>query len=282
MRAIAKTDPSYPHRLHQLVLPPDPLYISGTLPPDDQKTLAIVGTRRSTPYGARLAREIAHVMATAGAVIVSGLAQGVDSIAHEATIAAGGITVAVLGEGLMAFEESRPLRRRRLAAAIREKGALVSEFALDVRATHWTFPRRNATIAALADAVVVIEAPVGSGSLITANHAFELGNPVFAVPGPLGASTWDGSNAYIADGIARLLRDPGQVAEVLGLQIGPRPDEAGAPILEVLAAGAADADTIAQALGTSVANTTAQLAELLLTGAVVPTGDGRFARAALR
>lgn len=276
-------DPSYPARLLEMRHPPDPLWVSGELPARAIPTVAVVGTRRLTEYGARIAREIAGALASAGAVIVSGLAQGIDSTAHAAALAAGGRTVAVLGEGLLAFERSGPIRRRKLAAAIRQRGAVVSEYALDVRGKDWTFPRRNATLAALADVVVVIEAPLDSGALITADRARELHRPLFAAPGPLGASTWEGSNRYIAEGRAKLLLGPAEVATALGLAM---PIPVGAErlttraerVLALLAAGAADVDTIAAGVGAAATELPTVIAELLLAGSIAPTGDGRFAR----
>lgn len=282
MIALRPGDPRYPERLRALALPPDPLWVSGTLPEEGARTVAVVGTRRLTPYGTRMARAIAHGLARAGAVIVSGLAQGIDSIAHSAALEAGGRTVAVLGEGLTVFDETGPLLRRRLASRIRERGALVSEYALDVRATKWTFPKRNGTLAALSDAIVVVEAPVRSGALITADHAIELGRPLFAVPGPLGAATWEGSNGYIARGLARLLLGPADVAACLGLAVtvppAARKDRTvGGRVLEMLAAGPADVDGIAAIVGAR-SDAFTLIAEMLLAGAIAPTGDGRFAR----
>lgn len=276
-------EPGYPKRLLDLRDPPDPLWVSGELPAPEIRTVAVVGTRRNTPYGKRIAGEIAGGLAAAGAIIVSGLAQGIDSIAHASALDAGGRTIAVLGEGLSSFQVGGPLKRRRLADRIRQHGALVSEYALDLPAQHWTFPRRNATIAALADAVVIVEAPAGSGALITADRARELARPVYVVPGPVGATTWAGSNAYVADGHARLLAGPATLARSLGLEIplappDMRPQPHGARLLELLAGGAADADAIARKLELSTSSTTSLIAELLLAGAIAPTGDGRFTR----
>jgi DNA processing protein len=243
--------------------------------------VGIVGTRRVTPQGVWAAREVATALAGSGAVVVSGLAQGIDSAAHEAALRVEGLTVAVIGEGLRAFEQFVPLRRRPLADRIRREGAIVSEWALDRAAHDWMYPRRNATIAALSDVLVVIEAPVGSGALITADRAREIGLPVYAVPGPFGAATWAGSNALIKTGAARMLVDAAEVADALGLTVAPvglTPSGAGARLLEVLATGAADADTIAAALDIDPSAVPSVIAEQLLLGTVVATGDGRFAR----
>ncbi len=278
MKSVPPSDRSYPQRLRDLPRPPDPLWVDGELPDDETPTVGIVGTRRNTPYGARAAREVALAVGAAGAVVVSGLAQGIDSIAHEAALEAGAATIAVLGEGLLAFDMYGPLRRRRLAARIRDHGALVSEFALDTAATSWTYPRRNASIAALSEILVVVEAPRESGALITVTRAIELKRPVYAVPGIIGEPTWIGSNELLLKGEAFLLTDPAQAVRAIGRDAlgtsGRRRDR----LLELLASGAADADAIAAGLEIPVADVPALIARHLVAGTIAPTGDGRFAR----
>lgn len=259
-----------------------------------------------TDYGRRLAREIAAALARAGVVIISGLAQGVDSTAHSAALDVEGETVAVLGEGLVAFAETGTIHRRHLAKEIAAHGAVVSEYPLDAPGAYWTFPRRNETVVGLSDAVVVIEAPHESGALITAEFARAHGKPLFAAPGSLGASTWAGSNALIASGVATLLRSADQVASLFGITLAPSfgrmvagpfvptvaapfgPTAAPSPVaaspihaqrvLELLSPSAADVDSIAAGLGMSTSETTTLLAEMLIAGSVIATGDGRFAR----
>jgi DNA processing protein len=276
-------EPAYPERLLDLSSPPDPLWLDGDLPTTDTPCVAIVGTRRMTPYGRQAAREIAFGLASAGVVIVSGLAQGIDSVAHEAVLEARGRTVAVLGEGLLAFHRLGPERRRPLARAIKERGALVSEYPLDLGAQHWTFPKRNATIAALSDAVVVVEAPRGSGALITAKEAIALGRPLFAVPGPIGAPTWLGSNDAIQDGMARIIFGPAPVAAELGVTLSTLGVEAAAGAMarraiELLASGATHPDELTAELRISGEAAATLIADLLLAGEIVSTADGRFAR----
>lgn len=284
MIELRPAEASYPRRLLDLPAPPDPLWVRGELPPERVRTVGIVGTRRMTEYGARVAREIAHGVAAAGAVVVSGLAQGIDSIAHQAALDAGGRTIAVLGEGILSYERFGPYRRRRLAGAIHRQGALVSEYALDMAPKDWTYPRRNATLAALSDVVVVIEAPRGSGALITAERARELGRPLYAVPGPIGASTWEGSNEWIARRRASVLLSCDPVLRRLRLRAsGEAPTAVADAVvdraLDILASGAGDADAIAAPLGLSPGDAATLIADLLLAGRIVPTGDGRFARA---
>lgn len=277
-------EPDYPERLLDLRSPPDPLWLDGELPDLETPCVGIVGTRRMTPYGRQAAREVAFGLAAAGVVIVSGLAQGIDSAAHEAAIEARGRTVAVLGEGLLAFDRLGPERRRPLARAIRDHGALVSEYPLDLGAKSWTFPKRNATIAALSDAVVVIEAPRGSGALITAKEAIAVHRPVFAVPGPIGAPTWLGSNDAIQDGMARIVFGPAPIAAELGVALttfgtGPTAGAMGGRAVELLSSGATHPDELAAELGISADAAATLIADLLLAGEIVSTADGRFARA---
>lgn len=283
MRRLTRLDPAYPVRLRTLKRPPDPLWVDGELPDPDRPTVGIVGTRRLTPYGGRVAAELAATFGRAGAVVVSGLAQGIDSKAHAGALEAGGVTVAVLGEGLAWLAEHGPLPRRALAGKIRERGAVVSEYAPEHAAGEWTFPRRNYTLAALCDALVVVEAPEGSGALITAERMREdLHRPVFVAPGPLGAPTWLGSHRYIASGKGKLLASAQQLAAELGLRLAPdgtpTGDRLAGRLIELLAADAADADAIAAGLEIGSAEATTLIAEMLLAGAIVATGDGRFAR----
>jgi DNA processing protein len=282
MIQLTPGDTRYPKRLRAVSHPPDPLWVWGTLPDHSIPTVGIVGTRRLTPYGARVARQLAITLARAGAVVVSGLAQGIDSTAHAGAIDAAGRTIAVLGEGLAWFDDHGPLRRRQLAHRIRVQGALVSEYPLDVHAKDWTFPRRNATIAGLSDALVVVEAPDGSGALITARRMLELKRPVFAVAGPFGAPTWIGSHQFIRDRRAQLLSNVQQVTDVLGLRLMPMADPNDEALerrlMDALETEPADADAIAVALRISPGRAAQVIAQRLIAGAIVPTGDGRFAR----
>lgn len=283
MIRLSPRDPEYPARLRRrLTRPPDPLWVWGQVPATERPTVGIVGTRRLTQYGQRIARELATVLARAGAVIVSGLAQGVDSVAHLGALDADGQTIAVLGEGLAYYDEHGAARRRVLAQRIRKQGALVSEWALDVRGTDWTYPRRNLTLAAFSDVLIVVEAPKDSGSLITAKHMKEMRRPVFIVPGPLGAPTWDGSNQFIAEGKGTLLASAQQVTDRLGLSLVPGSTAdgrgQGGRLIALLAAGPADTDTIVQGLGLKPSEATTLIAEQVIAGTIAPTADGRFAR----
>ena len=277
MIAVTPRDTSYPSRLLALEHPPDPLWIDGDPAVLAVRAVAIVGTRRLTGYGERVARELAGACAGAGVVVVSGLAQGIDSAAHRGALDAGGRTIAVLGEGIDLFLATVRGRRRPLVPRIRANGALASQYAPSFCAHPWTFAKRNATIAALAEAVVVVEAGVVSGALITAVDARRLGRPVFAVPGPIGASTSVGTNALIASGQARALLGATALLSVLGkpsTAVAAPPD----PVLEALASGPLDFDSLARRVGRGTALETA-LAAHLLGGSVVMTRDGMYRRA---
>jgi len=178
--------------------------------------VAIVGTRRMSPYGERVAAELAAALAVAGIVVVSGLAQGIDTAAHRAALDRGGRGVAVLGEGLTSHAASVRGRRRVLARRLEATGALVSQYAPELPPQGWMFAKRNALIAALAGAVVIVEAPFGSGALITAADARSLGRPLYAVPGPLGARGSEGTNGLIANGLATALVGPAVLVARLG------------------------------------------------------------------
>jgi DNA processing protein len=270
-------DPDYPDRLRDLVPAPDPLWLDGLEGILDRPSVAIVGTRRMSPYGERVARELAAALAPAGAVIVSGLAQGIDCAAHGAAIDAGGASVAVLGEGITSFLANARGRRRRLALALRAHGALVSPYPPIVPAQGWMFAKRNAVIAALSGAVIVAEAPFGSGALITAAAAVRLGRPVFAVPGPLGARTAEGTNELIASGVARACLGPSEVARIVGLTAAPSV-ASGDPLLDALASGPLDLDELARRMRIDRSALRARLVALVFSGAVVDR-DGRYGRA---
>jgi DNA processing protein len=159
--------------------------------------VAVVGTRRASGYGRAVARRLAGDLADAGLSVVSGLAAGVDTAAHRAAVAHGGTTVAALGCGL---RHRLPTWQQDLADLVASHGALISEFPLTMSPERWTFPQRNRILAALARAVVVVEAPARSGALITADWALRLGRDVFAVPGNITSRMSEGCNALLKDG----------------------------------------------------------------------------------
>ncbi len=217
VRILTVEEPSYPMRLAAIAMPPHVLYLRGphgALARD--RAVAVVGTRRATAAGRATAARIATALVAADAAVVSGLAFGIDGAAHEATLRAGGTTVAVIGGG---HATVGPPAHRRLGEAIIEGGgAVVSELAPDVAASRGTFPRRNRIISGLTDATVVVEAPASSGALITASWALEQGRGCFLVPGPIDSRASAGSLSFLREfaevthlvaGIPQLIADLG-------------------------------------------------------------------------
>ncbi|HEY2897325.1 MAG TPA: DNA-processing protein DprA [Gemmatimonadaceae bacterium] len=187
----------YPARLADLPDPPPVLFAIGALEPLRKPCVAIVGTRRATSYGERVTFEIANALARAGVTVISGMARGIDGVAHRATLAANGSTAAVLGTGV---DVAYPAAHRSLHAEIAERGLLLSEELPGDRASGGSFPKRNRIIAALATAIIVVEAPHRSGALITATHALDLDRTIAAVPGPIDVPQSAGSNTLLRDG----------------------------------------------------------------------------------
>ena len=209
-RILTMQDADYPVRLRNIYEPPCLLYVKGTLPLiDEEAAVAMVGTRRATPYGLETAEELSYAMAKQGALIVSGGAYGIDSAAHRGALRAGGKTVALLGCGL---DVVYPAGNERLYRDVEAAGALMTEYPPGTPAIGAHFPVRNRIISGLCLATVVVEAPEGrSGALITARTALEQGRDVFAVPGPIKAPMSRGCNRLIADGAAALLADTSDV-----------------------------------------------------------------------
>lgn len=196
-RLVTQTDTEYPERLRQIHDPPPFLYTRGRFAPQDDLAIAIVGARSASTYGRKMAREIAHELAGCGVCVVSGLARGIDSEAHQASLEAGGRTIAVLGSGL---DVVYPREHIALAERIAESGAVVSEFSFGSQPEAGNFPYRNRVISGLSLGTVVVEATEKSGSLITAQCALDQNREVFAVPGPVTASRSRGPHRLIKDG----------------------------------------------------------------------------------
>jgi len=194
---VTLVDPEYPGLLREIDDPPLVLYVRGRLPVDPARSIAVVGTRRATRYGKMVAGRFASQLALKGLTIVSGLAAGIDTAAHQGAIDVGGITVAVLGCGL---DYPYPKRNQPLLQTIVETGTAISEYPLGMRPAKWTFPQRNRILAGLSRGVLVVQAPERSGSLITARLALEQGREVFAVPGNINSLTSAGSNRLIKQG----------------------------------------------------------------------------------
>jgi len=197
MTTIEISDVRYPVLLRNIADPPPVLYVDGQLEPADVQAVAIVGSRHATLYGIRIARTLAEELSRLGFTIVSGMARGIDRVAHEGALAAGGRTLAVLGCGL---DVAYPPDHTQLRAQVAEAGALLTEFPLGSPPLAAHFPRRNRILSGLSLGVVVVEAAEGSGSLITAKLAAEQGREVFAVPGPIDAPTSRGTHGLLKQG----------------------------------------------------------------------------------
>jgi DNA processing protein len=199
VRILTCADDAYPAALRTIAGPPPVLYVRGALTADDESAVALVGTRHPTAYGRSVASSFARDFAAAGVTTVSGLARGIDTEVHRATLAAGGRTIAVLGNGLNCHY---PRENRALEDQVAERGALVSEFPMDFPPDKTNFPRRNRIIAGLALATLVVEADVRSGALITAGFALEQGKDVFAVPGSVFSKYSQGPHSLLRQGAA--------------------------------------------------------------------------------
>ena len=270
----------YPPLLTELHDPPARLHLRGGSPGVlARPAVAVVGARSCSAYGAQVARELAQSLAAAGVVIVSGLARGVDAEAHRGALAAGGLTVAVLGCGI---DRDYPRAHAELARRIAEQGIVVSEYPPGVEPSPWRFPARNRIIAGLARATVVVEARERSGALITADFALELGREVFAVPGEITSALSAGTNDLLRQGAAPLL-SADDVFESLGLEpLAPVvPDDLSSharAVLERLSDGARTLDELVRATEIGTAAMAAVLTELELAG-LIAVADGVYRRA---
>lgn len=274
---VSRGRPGYPALLRELHDPPARLYLRGR-PADllDLPSVAIVGARICSPYGAQVARELAREVAGAGAVVISGLARGVDGEAHRGALAAGGLTVAVLGCGI---DRDYPRAHAQLAGRIAASGAVVSEYPPGVEPAPWRFPARNRIVAGLARATVVVEARERSGALITADFALELGREVLAVPGEITSALSAGTNDLIRQGATPLLAAD-DVLDALGLErpppCVPGTLSAGArTLLETLSETARGFDELGRLTSLESAALAAALTELELAG-LAASADGVY------
>jgi DNA processing protein len=216
-RAWTWLDESYPALLREIPQSPPVLFVRGATAPVFDPALAVVGTRHVTPYGRQATEHFCAAVAAAGVAIVSGLARGVDAIAHRVALDGGTPTVAVLAGGI---DQIYPRENAGLAERILATGCLVSEYPVGIPARPDYFPRRNRIISGLATATLVVEAGAGSGALHTANWAFEQGRDVYAVPGSIFSRQSEGTNQLIRENTARLVTSPDQLLEELNLRAG--------------------------------------------------------------
>jgi len=207
-------DPCYPQRLSAIYDPPILLYYKGNLLPADGEGVAVVGARKATPYGKWISEELGKKLAEYGVTVISGMAYGIDSASHRGALAAGGRTIAVLGCGP---DICYPDSNRGLMEEIQKNGAVISEFPPGMPPLATNFPRRNRLISGMARCLIIAEAGLASGSLITAEYALEQGKDVFAVPGNINSIYSVGTNKLIRDGATPLIRIA-DIALELGLE----------------------------------------------------------------
>jgi len=282
---VTIVDPGYPALLAEIAAPPPVLFHRGAFLETDNLAVAIVGTRRPSAYGRDMARSIAQDLARAGVTIVSGLATGIDGVAHQAALEAGGRTLAVLGSGI---HDIYPREHWRLAQRIEEQGAVISDNLPKAKPDRWNFPARNRIISGLSRGVLVVEAPERSGALITVDFAADQGRDVFALPGPVTSSTSAGTNRMIRDG-ARLVRDAADLLEDL-LLFATTPvsepvrqptlvlDEDERRLLGLLTSSPLHIDDIVEAAGLPLPRVSAILLSLELQEHVQNTGAQHYRR----
>jgi DNA processing protein len=268
-RHVAPGDPEYPEGLLALPDPPASLFVRGGSLAPWPPAVAVVGARSCTPYGREVAELLGRGLAMEGVMVVSGAARGIDAAAHRGALAVGGPTTAVLGSGI---DVDYPRSHRRLIQRIAEAGAVVSEYPPGVLPRPYRFPARNRIVAALARGVVVVEGAPGSGSLITAEFAGDLGGDVMAVPGGVTGPLSAAPNALIRDGAA-LVRNAADVLDTLRLRKGAAtaPDEAAGGAQSSCPLGAAGLGAEEHAVLTHLSGFPATLDEVAAAAEVPPT-----------
>jgi DNA processing protein len=285
IRAVTLWDADYPPLLKEIYAPPPVIFVRGTLLPDDQLALAVVGTRSATAYGRLVAERFVSSLVENGVTIVSGLARGIDAIAHRVALQSGGRTIAVLGSGV---DVIYPSEHRALAQSIVDHGALLSEYAPGTKPERDNFPARNRLIAGMTRGTLVIEAGEVSGALITARMALEQNREVFAVPGNITSAASIGTNALIRHGEAKLAArvedileelNPDLIAEQLRL-VDLLPDnELESALLRALSAEPLHVDELSRATALPVATVSSTLTMLEMKGSVKHAGGMVYARA---
>lgn len=278
---IERDDARYPAELEDLRENAPPyLWTRGSLELlSVRPRIAIVGTRRATPYGLRVTRELTAAFVRAGACIVSGLATGIDGAAHRAALESNGVTIAVLGTGL---DEVFPKGHRELQHTIAERGLLLSELDPTDHGMPFTFPQRNRIIAALCSVTIVVEAPVKSGALTTAEFAFDLHRNVGAVPGPIDQPQSVGTNRLIANN-AQIIASIEDALALAGLTLPPRtprgdPDGDEGRVWAALADGALDLDTLCHRSGLPASQCLVAVTKLEIAGSIECALTGEIRR----
>jgi DNA processing protein len=287
VKAYCWLDDEYPRRLKEVDDRPPVLFVRGELRPEDEWAVAVVGTRRATPYGRQAAEHFSTDLARHGITVVSGLARGVDAVAHRSTLSAGGRTIAVLACGL---DIVYPPEHAKLAVEISQRGALISDYPLGTQPRAEFFPRRNRILSAISLGVLVVEGDVDSGSLITARIALDQNREVFAVPGSIYSPTHRGPNKLIREGEAKLVTHTEDILEELNLtmttasqqlelrEVAPD-DPTEARLLGVLSQEPSHIDEVQRVSGLPIAAVSSALALLELKGMVRQVGPMSFIRA---
>lgn len=274
-------DELYPPRLKEIEQPPPVIYLRGEISLDDHFAVAIVGTRRITPYGRQVTEELASFLAGQGITVVSGLARGVDAVAHSAALKAGGRTIGVLGSGV---DKIYPPEHAQMAEKMIVQGAILSDYAIGTEPESANFPPRNRIISGLSMATIVIEAGETSGALITAGFAAEQGREVFALPGNILAPQSKGTNRLIQQGAHPLL-SPQDVLQVLNLTRAGQfkaarktipADALEAQLLGILGAEPLHVDEIRNRTGLPIEKVSATLTLMELKGLVRQVGGMNY------
>jgi len=219
-RLIDEESPEYPASLREIHDPPMVLYVWGELQERDRHGVGVVGSRKATHYGMEAAKKLSFQLAYAGMTVVSGLARGIDTAAHQGALAAKGRTIAVLGSGL---NQLYPRENMALAELIAQNGAVVSEFPMEMKASTQTFPMRNRIVSGWSRAVLVVEAALNSGALITANQALDQGRSIYSVPGPIDRPSSAGTNRLIQQG-AKLVMSASDILDDLDMLFDEVPE----------------------------------------------------------
>ena len=215
IRLVTLADRGYPGRLREIPDAPYGLFVRGSLPEEQEPTVAVVGARDCSQYGSFVAEKLGEILGRSGITVVSGMARGVDGTSQQAALNVGGRSCGVLGCGI---DICYPKENRRLYERLSDQGCLVSSYPLGMPAMAWNFPPRNRIVSGLADAVVVVEAREKSGTLITVDMALEQGKEVYAVPGRITDRLSDGCNRLIRQGAVPLLNPEELIKELYGLR----------------------------------------------------------------
>ncbi len=284
VQVLTWEDPDYPQLLQEIPAPPPVLYVRGQLEPEDVWAVAVVGTRKASAYGREVTRRLVSELAHSGITVISGLARGIDGMAHRVALEAGGRTIAVLGCGA---DQIYPPEHRELAHQIVAHGALVSEYPLGTPPEARNFPPRNRIISGLSLGVLITEAGRGSGALITAGYAAEQGRDVFAAPGSILAAGSAGTNRLIQDG-AKMVLETADVLRELNLTMVTEQSQARevlpaseteAALLTYLGGDPTHVDELGRAVGLPIDQVTSTLALMELKGMVRQVGGMKYVTA---